>query len=86
MKRKSLTSLAMNTALLGWESQMVIGMRIAKLALGGPAASKEANLMVAEKIGALQEASIKLAFGASPNSVVRGYRAKVRANRKRLAK
>jgi hypothetical protein len=42
--------------------------------------------MVAEKVTAFQEAAGKVATGSTTRSVVKGYRKKVRANRRRLTK
>ena len=42
--------LALDTSMLALETQQVIGLRFLKLTLGGPAASREANRMVAEKV------------------------------------
>ena len=78
--------LALDTSLLALESQQVIGLRVLKLALGGDAATREANRMVAEKATTFAEAATKVATGKTTRSVVKGYRKKVRANRRRLAK
>jgi hypothetical protein len=73
-------------AMLGVEAQMVIGERIAMLMVGGPRARKEAQRMVTEKVLAAGAAAVTLATGGTPNTVVRGYRKKVRANHRRLTK
>jgi hypothetical protein len=78
--------LALDTSLLALETQQVIGLRFLKLTLGGPAASHEANRMVAEKVIAFGEAASKVATGSTAGSVVKGYRKKVRVNRRRLSK
>jgi hypothetical protein len=78
--------LALNTSMLAFETQQVIGLRLLKLTLGGPAASREANRMVAEKMAAFGEASAKVATGGTAGSVIKSYRKKVRANRRRLTK
>lgn len=85
---KSASLLAMGTelAMLGVEAQMVIGQRMAMFMLGGPKARKEARLMVTEKVKAAGEAAATIALGGTPRKVVRGYRRKVRANRRRLGK
>ena len=83
---------AFDLARLGMDAWMVIGLRMAKLAAGGPAAAFEAQRMVAEKVAAAAEvqvsAALALASGASHAAVgrktVRSYRAKVAANRRRL--
>jgi hypothetical protein len=73
-------------AMLGVEAQMVIGERIAMLMVDGPRARKEAQRMVTEKVLAAGAAAVTLATGGTPNTVVRGYRKKVRANHRRLTK
>src|SRR5262249_31466993 len=78
--------LALDTSLLAFECQLVVGLRLMKLTLGGPAASREANRMVAEKLTAFEEAAVKVATGGTTRSVVKGNRRKVRANGRRLSK
>ncbi|GJE27118.1 hypothetical protein [Methylobacterium organophilum] len=78
--------LGIDTTMLAFESQAVIGMRLAKLAAGGTAAQVEAQRMVSEKILAASEAAMLMATGGSTHSVVAGYRRKVRANRRRLSR
>lgn len=68
------------------EAQHVIGLRLMKLAQGGPAAQAEARRMVAEKTAAMAEAAFTLASGGSAKKVVRRYRTHVRANQRRLAR
>ena len=75
-----------NLTMLAAESQEVIGLRMMQAALGGPKAQAEASLMVTEKIAAASHAMGRLMMGATPNSVVTGYRRKVRANSRRLLK
>lgn len=77
---------------LAIESNMVVGLRMMKLATGGSKAAAEAQLMVTEKIqlaGAIAvENAIALAVGKSAGAVhkstVAKYTRAVRANRKRL--
>ena len=78
---------------LGFEASTVIGLRMAKLAAGGAAASDEAELMVAEKLRAGLELQTQLAmapFGLTPlrgtQQALKHYRGKVAANRKRLSR
>ncbi len=78
---------------LGLESSAVIGLRIAKISAGGDAGSKEAMLMVAEKMQSTADLAADLMtgrLGATPLSgttgVVRHYRRKVAANRRRLTR
>ncbi|GJD98513.1 hypothetical protein [Methylobacterium isbiliense] len=78
--------LSMEAARLAAEANMVIGLRVAKLSRGGPAARKEARRMVSEKVEAAARAAQLTATGGTPLQVVKGYRRKVRANAKRLRK
>lgn len=78
--------LGMDATMLAMESQHVIGLRLAKLSLGGAAAQAEAQRMVSEKIMAANEAALLIATGGSTQRVVAGYRRKVRANARRLSK
>lgn len=78
---------------LGMEASTVIGLRMAKLAAGGPDAAREAELMLSEKIRAGFELQAELAtapFGFTPlggtQKAVRHYRRKVAANRRRLTR
>ena len=76
--------LTLNTALLGLETQRVVGLRLMKLAAGGTAGQAEAQLMVTEKVAAFAEAAATLAAGGSAHKVLRRYRSHVRANERRL--
>lgn len=76
----------MDATLLAMESQQVIGLRMAKLSLGGAEAQAEAQRMISEKVTAAGEAALLLAAGGSTQRVVAGYRRKVRANVRRLSK
>lgn len=76
---------------LGMEASTVIGLRVAKLAMGGAGAEAEARRMVSEKMQAayeLQMAMVTGQMGASPlagtRKVIRHYRKKVKANKRRL--
>jgi hypothetical protein len=73
-------------SMLGFEAQQVIWLRTMKIAMGGKAGQREAVRMVSEKLVAAQHAGANLAMGKSVNSVVSGYRKKVRANRRRLSR
>ncbi len=86
MPYKSLQRLFLNSALLAFESQLVVGLRLSRFALGGPGAGVEAQRMVTEKVAAAIEAAGTLASGGSPHRVFKGYRRKVRANARRLRK
>ena len=76
---------------LGMEASTVVGLRVAKIAAGGAGANDEACRMVSEKMQAayeLQMAMMSGQMGASPlagtRKIIRHYRKKVKANRKRL--
>ena len=75
-----------NLTMLAVESQQVIGLRLMKLAIGGPKARAEASRMATEKLAAASHATGRLMLGASQDSIVTGYRRKVRANSRRLLK
>jgi hypothetical protein len=87
-------SFAFDLARLGAEAWIVIGLRLAKLAAGGPAAALEAQRMVAEKSAAAVEAQLAaglaLASGAghaaAGRKALKRYRRRVRANRRRLTR
>ncbi len=83
--------IGLDSWMLGMEASTVIGLRMAKLAAGGPNAAAEAQQMVAEKMQAaweLQVAAVTGKLGSTPqdqaSKTLRHYRRKVRANAKRL--
>ena len=76
---------------LGWEAATVIGLRSAKIAMGGTEALRESELMVSEKLTATYELQIALMSGAlglnaatTTRRTLAHYRRKVRANARRL--
>ena len=71
-------------ALLAFEAQKVVELRLVKMAWGGPAAQAEASQMVSEKISASIEAAGSLLLGGTPDAVVARYREHVAENTKRL--
>jgi hypothetical protein len=73
-------------SMLAFESQQAIWLRGMKIAAGGAAANREAELMVKEKVSAAQTAVLKAATGTGPVGIARGYRRKVRANVRRLSR
>ena len=75
-----------DAAMLGFETQQVMHLRIMKLFAGGPKAHFEALRMVTEKTTALAEATMTLARGGSAQRVLRRYRTHVRSNQRRLSK
>ncbi len=83
---KAWFSLAADGMALGIEAQQVIGLRLMRIAAGGPGAEREASRMVSEKAEAFAEAATTAATGGSPQTIVRRYRTRVRANAKRLTR
>lgn len=73
-----------NLGMLGFEAQQVMMLRSFKIAGDLASAGLEMQLMVAEKILAAGEAGSTLMRRGSVDSVVSGYRRKVRANARRL--
>ena len=78
---------------LGAEASTVIGLRALRMATGGDPGGSEARLMVSEKVKAgleLQAGLIAEALTLTPltgtQKVIRHYRRKVAANRRRLAR
>lgn len=78
---------------LGLEAQTVVGLRLAKLAVGDAAAAAEAQRMVTEKVMAAAEAQTAAATALltgqarhTPKRTLALYRRKVRANRRRLSR
>ena len=75
---------SIDAMMLAIEAQTVISARLTQFALG-QGTSAEANLMVSEKILALEEAVVTVAAGGSLHELVRGYRKHVGANVRRLS-
>ncbi len=88
----SWASMAFQGTMLAIEAQQVIALRLSKIALGGPDVQRETELMVSEKLSAMVEggqmivaAAIAGDTGLGHDEVMKLYRRKVRANRKRLS-
>ena len=85
-------SLAVKSALLGFEAQQVIALRMLRLAAGGAVAETEMHRMISEKMLAAAAAATDAATAglagksgsAIAHQTVRGYRKHVRANKRRL--
>lgn len=84
-------SISIDAWVLAVESNMVIAMRLGSMAFGGPAAAKEAERMVAEKVAANIALGMDLMtgkFGMRPEAIMSGsiahYSKAVVANRRRL--
>ena len=78
--------IAGDAAMLGFETQQVMHLRMMKLIAGGPKAHSEALRMVTEKTTALAEATMTLSRGGSAQRVIRRYRTHVKSNQRRLSK
>ncbi len=74
----------MNLLLLAVESNHVVVLRLQRFQAGGAPAWDEYELMMGEKIEALNEAMATLASGRGVNRVISDYRTVVRANTQRL--
>ena len=87
-------SLSSQTAMLAFEAQSVIALRLMRIAGGGALARSEATRMVTEKVQALGEAQAVAAVGSLTGrkrrhiakKVVGVYKKRVRGNRRRLAR
>jgi len=87
-------AMSWEAARLGWEAQSVIMLRMMKLALGGARGQKEARRMLQEKIAAAGEAAIAATSAAASagsqstatRKVLRVYKKRVRANKRRLTR
>jgi hypothetical protein len=76
---------------LGFEASSVIGLRVLKIAAGGPAAEAETRLMFREKLDAgwtLQVKALTGALGVTAHGATARtlalYRRKIRSNQRRL--
>jgi hypothetical protein len=87
-------ALSAQTALLGWEAQRVIALRLMRIAGGGARGQAEAQRMVTEKLAAAVEAQAVLAASAiegganhrAGKKMLDVYGKRVRANRRRLSR
>jgi hypothetical protein len=86
--------LACDAVQLGFEAQGVIALRLMRLATGGPSAWPEAHRMVSEKAATVVEAHVAT-IGSTvmgqksatvAKKVLRIYKKRVRANRRRLSR
>ena len=92
-KRPNWPGLFANSVRLGLEANLVIAMRLAKIAWGGAAAKAESRRMVEEKIQAAQEANISATQAVltgnahlAPKRALSVYQRRVRKNLQRLTK
>ena len=70
----------------GGDAYQVIWLQSLSVAGGGSKAKREAKFIVEEKITTAQEETMKLIMGGSPNAMVKNYRRKLKANKRRLSK
>lgn len=75
-----------NLAMLAAEAQQAMFLRTLRIGAGGAAAQAETQRMISEKFIAGAHATQSLMAGKSPNTVILGYRRKVRANVRRLSR
>ncbi len=74
----------LSAVMLSFEASAVVSLRMLKMSAGGCGAYDEAQLMVAEKIGAAIETVVGMGR-ETPRSVIERYRGHVAANALRLA-
>lgn len=87
-------ALSAQAALLTWEAQRVIALRLMRIAAGGARGRAEAQRMVTEKLAAAAEAQAAAAASTITGGVgaragkkaLSVYRKRVRANRRRLSR
>ncbi|HUI13826.1 MAG TPA: hypothetical protein VL048_10210 [Xanthobacteraceae bacterium] len=87
-------ALSAQAALVAWEAQRVIALRLMRIAAGGARGRTEAQRMVTEKIAAAAEAQSAVAASVITGSsgrrtakkVLGVYHKRVRANRRRLSR
>jgi xanthine dehydrogenase iron-sulfur cluster and FAD-binding subunit A len=92
-KRSDWPRLLADSMTLGLNANLVITLRLAKIAWGGPAAKTESLRMVEEKIQAAREANISAAQAVltgkahlAPKRAMSVYQRRVRKNLERLSK
>jgi|APFre7841882630_1041343.scaffolds.fasta_scaffold11383_3 hypothetical protein len=91
-RKPNFTKLVFDTAKLGVTAGMVMGLRVAKIAIGGPGAKTESKRMVAEKMKAAAEVGLSAATDAltgrahrSPSRTLALYQKRVSRNLRRLS-
>jgi hypothetical protein len=86
--------LTFKTMQLGWDAQNVVALRMLRMASGGAHAKTELNRMVTEKVAAAAEAHLVAATAVMTGSkdhvtagkVLRVFKKRVRANKRRLSR
>ena len=87
-------ALSAQAAVLAWEAQQVIALRLMRIAAGGAGGRNEAQRMTTEKLAAAAEAQAAVAASAhtggsghrAAKKVLGVYGKRVRANRRRLSR
>ena len=92
-KRPNWSRLLADSMTLGLNANLVIALRLAKIAWGGSAAKAESRRMVKEKMQAVQEANVSAAQAVltgkahlAPKRALSVYQRRVRQNLARLSK
>ena len=92
-KRPNWPRLLADSMALGLNANLVIALRLAKLAWGGSAAKAESRRMLEEKVRAAEEANISAARAVltgrahlAPKRALSVYQRRVRKNLSRLSK
>jgi hypothetical protein len=75
---------AIEASLITIEACNVIAMRTRMIARGDEAGRREAELMIAEKVGAFTRAGFDIAAGVSNTAICDNFRAAIQANERRL--
>jgi hypothetical protein len=75
-----------DAAMLSFEAQQVIALRMMRLSRGGRHARTEAGRMVTEKVAESMAAAATLLRGGSGGAVVAQVRRRVRRNSRRLSR
>ena len=78
--------LSFDTAMLGIETQRVVGLRMVRIGAGGPPRRLKRFGCFQRRGGALAEAAMTIASGGSPEKIIRRYRTHVRSNKNWLLK
>ena len=83
---KTWVGLALDAVLFGLATQRVIGLRLAKIAGADRRRRSRPSAWSRRRRRPLAEAATTLATGGSPQTVVRHYRTRVKANERRLSR
>jgi methyl coenzyme M reductase subunit C len=73
-------------AQVGWDANVVVAMRLMRLAVGGALAQREAQRIAQAQAAAVTKMIMGGGMAAATKSASAVYRRKVRANRRRLTR